>query len=215
MRSSFKCHRLLHLKRSVERNLNFYRLHLVILTTVPLIVAAIFYGSNGSTRISYTDSLFLCVSAVTGTGLNTVLLSILTTWQQVILFLLFVVGNPVMVSFWMLLFRWRAFKQTPPKRLVKDFEMAECGTYVLPEGDVCRIILVYLTPSKMKLASFVAVFRQSDHHQKSDKSERFPLPQKTARERQLSQSASVRCTSSERCLETSLVVKRSAAAAET
>lgn len=128
----------LSLKTFAVDNINFYRLHVLVLTVVPLVVGAIFYGSNSNKHppTSYTDSLFLCVSAITATGLNTVLLSALTRWQQVILFLLFSAGNPVVVAFWMLLYRWLAFQKTPPKGLTKDLEVAECSTYVAPEGQV-------------------------------------------------------------------------------
>jgi hypothetical protein len=55
---------------------------------VPLIFSGIFYASNGRFHIQFTDTLFLCYSAMTDTGLSTVNLSTLTVWQQVILFLL-------------------------------------------------------------------------------------------------------------------------------
>lgn len=55
---------------------------------VPLALSGIFYGSNGQFHIRYIDSLFLCYSAMTDTGLATVNLSTLTTWQQIILYLL-------------------------------------------------------------------------------------------------------------------------------
>jgi Trk-type K+ transport system membrane component len=64
-------------------------------TFVPLISAAIFFASNGKTYVSYTDSLFLCVSAATMAGLSTVDLSAVTVWQQFILFILMLSGSPV------------------------------------------------------------------------------------------------------------------------
>jgi Trk-type K+ transport system membrane component len=64
-------------------------------TFTPLIFSAIFYASNGSTKISYVDALYNCVSAVTVCGLATVDLSSLTPWQQVILFIQMCVGSPV------------------------------------------------------------------------------------------------------------------------
>lgn len=53
---------------------------------MPLIASGVFYASNGENHIAYIDALFMCVSASTVTGLNSVLLASLTTWQQVILF---------------------------------------------------------------------------------------------------------------------------------
>ncbi|KAJ3760525.1 potassium transporter [Lentinula raphanica] len=67
---------------------SFFRLHLFAFVFMPLIISAIFWGCNGRYSISYLDSLFLCYSAMTETGLSTVNLSTLTAWQQVILYLL-------------------------------------------------------------------------------------------------------------------------------
>jgi Trk-type K+ transport system membrane component len=78
--------------------LNFYRLHLAYFVVTSIFASAIFYASNGERRVSYTDSLFLCVSAMTISGLNTVNLSILTTWQQFILFSLMAIGSGVFIS---------------------------------------------------------------------------------------------------------------------
>ena len=64
-------------------------------TFTPLIFSGIFYASNGEFHITYIDSLYNCVSAVTVCGLATVDLSSLTAWQQVILFLQMCVGSPV------------------------------------------------------------------------------------------------------------------------
>ncbi len=66
----------------------FFRLHLFAFVFVPLIASAVFWGCNGQYAISYLDSLFLCYSAMTVTGLSTVNLSSLTPWQQVILYVL-------------------------------------------------------------------------------------------------------------------------------
>ena len=66
----------------------FFRLHLAAFTFIPLIASGIFYGSNGEYKISYLDSVFLCYSSMTVTGLSTVNLSTLTAWQQVMLYIL-------------------------------------------------------------------------------------------------------------------------------
>lgn len=70
------------------RHLNFYRIHLLWFTFVPLIASAIFYASNGPSpqnKIAYIDCLYMCVSAICVTGLSTVLFVNLTVWQEVIL----------------------------------------------------------------------------------------------------------------------------------
>ncbi|EAU87693.2 hypothetical protein CC1G_08729 [Coprinopsis cinerea okayama7 len=91
-------------------HVNFYRIHLTAFTFIPLITSGVFYASNGRFRISYLDSLFLCYSAMTVTGLSTVNLSTLTPWQQVILYLLMIVGDITMVSWVMVLIRKRFFR---------------------------------------------------------------------------------------------------------
>jgi hypothetical protein len=65
---------------------NFYRIHLTFFTVHPLIWSGIFYAVNGRYKVSYIDSLFLCFSAQTVTGLSSLNLSTLTGFQQFILF---------------------------------------------------------------------------------------------------------------------------------
>ncbi|THU84430.1 TrkH-domain-containing protein [Dendrothele bispora CBS 962.96] len=89
----------------------FFRLHLTAFTFIPLITSAIFWSSNGQFKISYLDSLFLCYSAMTVTGLSTINLSTLTAWQQVILYLLMMIGNTTMVSWVMVLVRKQYFRR--------------------------------------------------------------------------------------------------------
>ena len=70
-------------------HLNFYRVHLLVFVFTPLIFSGIFYASNGPSpqnQIAYIDALFMCTSAMAVTGLNSVLLADLTTWQQFIIF---------------------------------------------------------------------------------------------------------------------------------
>lgn len=71
----------------------------------PLFWAVIFWASNGKFHIEFVDSLFICVSAVTGTGLTTLDLSSLTAWQQTILVILEITGSPVTISWLVVMFR--------------------------------------------------------------------------------------------------------------
>ena len=64
-------------------------------TFVPLFFSVVLYASNGQNYVSYPDALFLCVTAATVTGLATIDLSLLTAWQQVILFIQMFCGSPV------------------------------------------------------------------------------------------------------------------------
>ncbi|GAA5980852.1 hypothetical protein JCM10908_003891 [Rhodotorula pacifica] len=82
-------------------HLNFYRVHLLIFTFTPLIFSGIFYASNGPSpenQIAYIDALFMCTSGMAVTGLNSVLLASLTTWQQFIIFFLTSIGSTSFVS---------------------------------------------------------------------------------------------------------------------
>ncbi|CAM1510129.1 Fc.00g004640.m01.CDS01 [Cosmosporella sp. VM-42] len=97
--------------RSFIPPINFITLHYAYFIVGSLVFSAIFWGSsdpNGS--VPFIDSLFLVVSTFTNTGLNTVNLSELTTWQQVLLFILLIIGSPIWVSFWTVMARKHAFE---------------------------------------------------------------------------------------------------------
>ncbi|KAF8509485.1 cation transport protein-domain-containing protein [Gautieria morchelliformis] len=98
------------LLKSIAKECTFYRVHLLSFTCIPLVLSSIFYGSNGEFHVSYLDSLFLCYSAMTVTGLSTVNLSTTTAWQQVILYLLMIMGDFTVVSWIMVLVRKQYFR---------------------------------------------------------------------------------------------------------
>jgi hypothetical protein len=92
--------------------INFITIHYAYFIFGSLIFSAIFWGSSQPTQsIPYIDCLFLVVSAFCDTGLNTVNLSELTTWQQVLLYILFVIGSALWVSFWTVMARKHAFEK--------------------------------------------------------------------------------------------------------
>lgn len=92
--------------------LNFITIHYAYFLGVILVSSLVFWGSSDPDfRISYTDSLFLVVSAMTESGLNTVNLSQMTTWQQIILFLLIIFGSSIWVSIWTVAFRKHVLDQ--------------------------------------------------------------------------------------------------------
>ncbi|KAI0317188.1 cation transport protein-domain-containing protein [Amylostereum chailletii] len=95
----------------LQRHLNFYRIHILYFIFSPLVFSAVFFACNGEFTIKYVDALFNCVSAMTVTGLATVDLSSLTAWQQVILFIQMLVGNPVFISWFVVFFRRRVFME--------------------------------------------------------------------------------------------------------
>lgn len=127
------------LYKNVVHSLNFYRVHMLVFTLVstfvpqsvmvriakrfalvnqfPFMVSGIFYACNGRYHIDYIDSLFLCVSAMTVTGLATVNLSSLTPWQQVMLALLMVFGNIMSVGLIMITVRKYFFRKAFDKAI--------------------------------------------------------------------------------------------------
>ena len=91
--------------------LNFIMLHYLYFICVCLITSVIFYGSSEpGFSTSYTNSLFLVVSAMTEAGLNTVNLSTMTTFQQVMLWFLIIIGSSIWVSIFTVLTRKKYFE---------------------------------------------------------------------------------------------------------
>lgn len=77
-----------------------------------MVSSVIFWGSQTPPRsVTYTDSLYLTVSAMTLAGLNTVNLSLLNTFQQIILFLLIMLGSAILVSSAVVHVRRKAFER--------------------------------------------------------------------------------------------------------
>ncbi|KAK0493448.1 potassium transporter [Armillaria luteobubalina] len=108
MKEFFKLKNIIASIRSIE--LTFYRIHLTAFVFVPPLFSGIFYAFNGGFHINYLDSLFLCYSAMTLTGLSTVDLSTLSMSQQVILYLLMMMGDITTVSWIMVLVRKHYFR---------------------------------------------------------------------------------------------------------
>ncbi|KAF2668432.1 TrkH-domain-containing protein [Microthyrium microscopicum] len=92
--------------------LNFITLHYLYFIVTGLVSGLIFWGSSTPSRsIPFADALFLCISAMTEAGLNTVNLSTLNTWQQIILFLLIMMGSSIFVSISVVHVRRKAFEE--------------------------------------------------------------------------------------------------------
>jgi hypothetical protein len=86
-----------------------------------MICSVIFWlSSDPKFSVSYVDSLFIVVSGITETGLNTVDLSTLTTWQQILLCLLMLCGSAIWVSIGLITVRKHSFG-----RLVKSTRAAQ------------------------------------------------------------------------------------------
>lgn len=99
---------------------NFITLHYAYFIGTCLVSSVIFWGSSSpGTGVSYTDSLFLVVSAMTLAGLNTINLSELNTFQQFILFAQTLLGSAILVSIGVVHVRKKAFERRF-KSAVKD-----------------------------------------------------------------------------------------------
>jgi Trk-type K+ transport system membrane component len=101
--------------RIIRRNspsLNFITLHYIYFITTCFLASVIFWGASTPPRsVSYVDSLFITVSAMTLAGLNTVNLSTLNTFQQFELFFLIIIGSAIFVSAFVVHIRKRAFEK--------------------------------------------------------------------------------------------------------
>lgn len=92
--------------------LNYITIHYAYFLGVTFASSLIYWGSSSTfNAVDYVDSLFLVTSAITNTGLNTRNLSETTTWQQVQLWFLLMIGSPIWVSFWTVLVRKHAFER--------------------------------------------------------------------------------------------------------
>lgn len=98
--------------KSLFPPINFISLHYAYFIVSSLFFSGIFYASSTpGDSIRYIDCLFLVVSAMTDTGLNTVNLSQINTWQQVLMFLLFIFGSAIWISFLTVIARKHAFEK--------------------------------------------------------------------------------------------------------
>ncbi|SPO06165.1 uncharacterized protein DNG_08854 [Cephalotrichum gorgonifer] len=95
----------------LRRPLRPVALHYAYFLALTAISSALFWLAGPGTDddgASYSDGLFLAVSALTNTGLATIPPSGLTTAQQAVLWVLMILGSAIWVSFWMLIFRRQA-----------------------------------------------------------------------------------------------------------
>jgi Trk-type K+ transport system membrane component len=95
--------RFLTYLRNEVFQLNFYRSHMLYFVVCIAASSVVVY--SGDTRISYINALFLCCSAMTSTGLNTVNLGSLKAFQQAVLCVLLVIRNLIFVSTFIVLIR--------------------------------------------------------------------------------------------------------------
>ncbi|QGA21251.1 hypothetical protein EYB26_008961 [Talaromyces marneffei] len=90
----------------------FLTIHYTYFIGMCMLTSVIFWGASTPARsVRYIDALFFAVSAMTETGLNTINLSTLNMFQQVILCFLSIVGSTIWVSIAIVLVRRRAFEK--------------------------------------------------------------------------------------------------------
>ncbi|KAL8341174.1 hypothetical protein RB598_003218 [Gaeumannomyces tritici] len=80
---------------------NFITIHYSYFVFFGLVMSAVFFALSDReefTTLSFIDSWFLIMSSFTGSGLNTINLSDLVTGQQAILFLMMILGSPILVA---------------------------------------------------------------------------------------------------------------------
>ena len=129
---------------------NFYRIHLTYFIVTIILFSVILYGSNAGFHLSYSDAIFMCASSMTNTGLNTINLSVLTAWQQTILFLLMPMGDLTIVTVAVVYIRKHYFEKrlqefvqtnSVAKQLADDIEKSHAkGTRQQSNGESTGIL---------------------------------------------------------------------------
>lgn len=92
------------------KNPIFIQLHWVYFILTCLISSLLFHFFS-TINICYVDSLFMVIGAMTQTGLNTVKIDDLNCFQQSMIVILSMIGNPIVVSIMVILVRKRAFQK--------------------------------------------------------------------------------------------------------
>lgn len=91
---------------------NFITVHYTYFIITALLGSAIFYGTSSPPySVGWWDSLFMVTSALTGSGLNSVNVSQLTTFQQAELCVLMIMGSQVLVSYVTIAYRKHVFEK--------------------------------------------------------------------------------------------------------
>jgi potassium uptake Trk family protein len=91
---------------------NFITLHYAYFISATLVGSLIFWGASSPAKsIGWWDSMFMVMSAMTATGLNSVNVSQLTVFQQVQLVVMMMMGSQVLVSYFTVAFRKHMFEK--------------------------------------------------------------------------------------------------------
>ncbi|KAI8959840.1 TrkH-domain-containing protein [Daldinia sp. FL1419] len=91
---------------------NYITLHYAYFIGMTIVGTLIFWGaSEPKYSVGWWDSMFMVMSALTASGLNTVNVSDLTTFQQVELCVLMMIGSQVLISYVTIAFRKHIFEK--------------------------------------------------------------------------------------------------------
>ncbi|CAD6506033.1 BgTH12-06965 [Blumeria graminis f. sp. triticale] len=113
----------------------FLVLHWVYFIVTCFISSLLFWCIN-STDISYVNSIFMVVAAMTQAGLNTVNLAALNLFQQVLLLVLMVAGNHILVSIIVIHVRRRAFEVRFKEEEEEDIQRSQFALKVSTPSSV-------------------------------------------------------------------------------
>lgn len=103
----------------------FILLHWTYILTISIVSSIILWcSSTPRGSVAYVDSLFLIVAATTQAGLNTINLGSLNTFQQCVILLHIIIGNPIFVSAFVVHVRKHAFHRRF-KKIAKENEALE------------------------------------------------------------------------------------------
>ncbi|PSN73777.1 TrkH-domain-containing protein [Corynespora cassiicola Philippines] len=92
--------------------LNFITLHYSYFVGIAIVGTLVFWGASSPAKsIGWWDSLFMVMSALTASGLNTINVSQLTVFQQAELLVLMMLGSQVLVSYFTIAFRKHIFEK--------------------------------------------------------------------------------------------------------
>lgn len=64
----------------IRKHLNFFRIFLLTFVFFPLIMSVVFWAANTEYQVAYVDTLYLCYSSFTNTGIFTALYSVISVF---------------------------------------------------------------------------------------------------------------------------------------
>lgn len=100
-----------------DNRIHFLELHYLYIFVLIFIMSGLYY-CEPDTNWAYIDALFMATTGSTDTGLNTIAMSEMTTYQMLILFISSFLGCHVIISFYVVMVRRHYFS----KRFEKELE---------------------------------------------------------------------------------------------